>query len=180
MCHYLQLSPLLVNIIWIGALFAAATSINSILMGLSRDVYKGSLDGLFPKILAKVHPTRETPIMAIIAVGSLSMLGVLIGSNIIQYAQVAVLGLMVTQILISIAVLRMPTVLPKQYHLSQFKLGPKSLLFFSMGSILVSLIFIALLVVQSPITGGVCMLFLLVGSLYYYITQKVIAKNMHE
>lgn len=167
------LSPFLVNIIWIGALFAAATSINGIMMGLSRDLYKGAVEGLFPRVLAKIHPSRGTPVAAILVIGTLAILGVMSGNNIVQYAQVAVVGLMITQILTSLAVLRMPKVLPEQYAQSRFKLSPLFLIFFSLASAVISLVFLGVLVVQTPAMGGVALLYLGVGSIYYFRPTKV-------
>lgn len=166
------LSPFFVNIIWIGALLAAATSINGIMMGLSRDLYKGAVEGLFPRVLAKIHPLRGTPVAAILVIGTLSILGVMSGNNIVEYAQVAVVGLMITQILTSIAVLRLPRVLPEVYAQSRFKLKPIFLVFFALASALISLIFLAVLVVQTPVMGGVSVIYLGIGSIYYLRSQR--------
>ena len=162
------LSPVVVDFIWVGALFAAATSINSILMGLSRDLYKGAVDGVFPSILTKVHSIRKTPIVAVIAVGSLSIIGVLLGKNIIQYAQITVLGLMVTQILTSLAVLRMPKVLPEEFAQSEFQLSHKALTFFSITSLLFGLLFSGFIISQNPDMGWAFLIYLVMGSIYYY------------
>ena len=49
----------LVTVIAAGALFAAATSVNGIMMGLSRDFYKGAKSGLFPRYFAAIHPRSK-------------------------------------------------------------------------------------------------------------------------
>ena len=71
-------------IVGIGALFSVAGSDESGMIGTSRLAYALAVDGLFPRIFAKIHPRFNTPYLAVLAqavtalvasiVGNLSML----------------------------------------------------------------------------------------------------------
>ncbi len=53
----------------VGALFSVSGSDESALMGTSRLAYAMSIDGIFPKLFAKVHPKYETPYISLIVQG---------------------------------------------------------------------------------------------------------------
>ncbi|MCP4047574.1 MAG: amino acid permease, partial [Gammaproteobacteria bacterium] len=88
-----------VSLIAVGALLAAATSINGIMLGMSRDLYKGAKSGVFPRYFGGIHPRFGTPSRAIMVVGTLSLAGALGEGSVLQYAQLAVMGLMVVQVM---------------------------------------------------------------------------------
>ncbi len=157
----------MVNFIALGALFAAATSINGILMGLSRDFYKGAEENHFPKYYSNVSNRNATPVPAVLAIGVLSIVGVLVGGSIKEYVQIAVLGLMITQILIGISVLKLPTKLPNLYQNAKYKLSKPQLKFFSFGFIFFSISFFLYLGAQSPksIIAGIA--YLLICTIYF-------------
>jgi len=155
-----------------GALLAAVTSINGMLMGLSRDFYSGAQSGLFPRYFAAIHPRFTTPGRAVVTVGLLALAGVFAGGGILQYAQIALMGLMLIQVMTGIALLRLPTKLPEAYAASSFKLGRNSLRFISISYIAVSVAFFLLLATEQPsilIPGG---LFLLLGLGFYAVSAR--------
>ncbi len=155
-----------------GALLAAITSINGMLMGLSRDFYKGAKSGLFPYFFAAIHPRFKTPGRAVVMVGLLALAGVFAGGGILQYAQVAVMGLMVIQILTGLALLRLPSQLPQAYAASAYKLGSTSLRLVSIAYIAFSLVFLIMLGLEQPgalIPGS---LFLLAGLGFHAVRKR--------
>jgi APA family basic amino acid/polyamine antiporter len=154
------------------ALLAAVTSINGMLMGLSRDFYSGARSGLFPAYFAVVHSRFRTPGRAVVTVGLLALVGVFTGGGILQYAQIAVMGLMLIQVMTGLALLRLPTKLPQAYEASSFKLGRNSLRFVSWAYIIVSIAFFLLLATEQPailLPGG---LFVLLGLGFYAISRR--------
>jgi len=166
------LPPWLVTFIAVGALLASATSINGILMGLSRDFYKGAKSRLFPYYLAKVHPRFKTPGRAIIVVGALSLTGALIGGSILQYVQIAVMGLMLIQIMTGIALLKLPGKMPDVYAASPFKLGTFFLRFVSIGYIIFSVVFLVILGAEQPDAIFPGLVFLTLGFVWYAMTNR--------
>jgi len=162
------------NFIAVGALFAAATSINGIIMGLSRDFLKGAEVNLFSQYFSKISKETFAPIRAVVFIGVLSIIGVLIGGSITEYAQVAVMGLMLTQIVIGIAVFKMPKSLPEVYQHAHYKLSTKPLYFFSLGFIFFSIAFFFYLGFHSPKTIVIGALYLIICTIYFsYRKNKV-------
>ena len=156
-----------VTFIAVGALFAAATSVNGIMMGLSRDVYQGSSNGLFPRVFADVHRRTHTPVRAVWLVGVLALGGVMVGGTVTDYAQVTLMGLMIVQVLTGVAILRLPSVLPDVYARAGFRLRYPVLLFVSIGYIAISASFLILLAGEQPKAVLVGIGYLLVGVAYY-------------
>ena len=166
----------LVTFIAAGALFATVTSINGIIMGLSRDFYKGAKSGLFPRYFAAIHPRFKVPGRAVLVIGALSLAGAFAGASVVQYAQIAVLALMVIQIMTGIALLQLPGKMPDLYAASSFKLGKIALRFVSICYIVFSAIFLIVLGMEQPdaIVSG--LIFFAIGYTWYVL----IVRNSHS
>ncbi len=163
----------LVTFIAVGALLAAATSVNGIVMGLSRDFYKGAKSGLFPRYFAAIHPQFKTPGRAVLVIGVLSLAGVFAGRSIVQYAQIAVMELMVIQIMTGFALLKLPGKLPEIYSASRFKLGKIALRLVCAGYIVFSAIFLIILVLEQPDVTVYGLIFIAIGcGWYFFIARK--------
>jgi len=162
----------LVTFIAVGALFAAATSINGIMMGLSRDFYKGAKFGLFPRYFGVVHSRFKTPGRAVLVIGVLSLAGAYVGGSVVQYAQIAVMGLMVIQIMTGVALLKLPGKMPEVYAASSFRLSLFSLRFISIAYISFSVIFLVILGLDQPDAVLKGLIFLLLGFAWYGISSR--------
>ncbi len=162
----------LVTFVAVGALLAAATSVNGMTMGVSRDFYKGAKCGLFPRYFAAVHPSFKTPGRAVLVVGVLSLAGILAGTSIIRYAQIAVMALMVMQILTGIALLKLPGKLPEVYEASSFKLGIFTLRFVCICYIALSLVFLFILGMEQPNTVISGLIFIAIGCAWYVLVTR--------
>lgn len=155
------------NLVSVGALLAAATSINAILMGLSRDFFTGASAGLFPPYFGVVDSRFGTPGRAVLALGVLSLAGTYMGASVVQYAQIAVMGLMVVQVMTGIALLMLPSRLPQVYAAAPFKLGIASLRLVGGVYITFSLVFLVLLCLEQPQVVLPGLGFLLAGFVWY-------------
>jgi len=162
----------LVTFIAAGALFAAATSINGIMMGLSRDFYKGAKFGLFPRYFGAVHSRFKTPGRAVLVIGILSLAGAYVGGSVVQYAQIAVMGLMVIQIMTGVALLKLPGKMPEVYAASSFRLSIFSLRFISIAYIIFSVIFLIILGLDQPDAVLKGLIFLLLGFAWYWVSSR--------
>ncbi len=156
-----------VNLIAMSALFAAATSINGLFMALSRDCLKAAQVKLFPSYFAKINRRLNIPVRAVIFIGIISLIGIFVGGTITEYAQSAVLGILFTQILTGIAVLKLPRKLPEIYENSLFKLNPNPLRFYSWGLIIFSSAFFLYLVSFTPGFIIWSVIYLSICSIYY-------------
>jgi len=164
----------MVDFMAISALFAAATSINGLLMALSRDWFKGAKVKVFPNYFAKLDDRRGVPVRAVVLVGALSMVGIFMGGTITDYAQAAVLGIMVMQILTGFAVLRLPKLLPELYEQAHYKLSPRALIFNSWGFILCSAMIFLYLGAFSPTAIIVGTVYVFLCSVYFKIRMKTV------
>jgi basic amino acid/polyamine antiporter, APA family len=156
----------LVTFVAISALFAAATTVNSILMGLSRDFFQGANSGLFPAWFSVVGRRTGAPNRAILLVGGLSLAGIAIGGGITSYAQLALIGLMIIQVMTGLALLRLPARLPEAYRASSFRLSIPVLRLVAVSYIAFSLLFLYILASERSTLLLIGLAFLLAGVVY--------------
>lgn len=117
-----------VTFIALSALLAAATSVNGIMLGLSRDFFQGARDGLFPELFSQLNAKTRVPTKSIVLVGTLALAGTLLGGSVIAYAQIALMGLMVVQVMTGVAIIRLPQVMPEAFRTAGFRLNRPSLM----------------------------------------------------
>lgn len=151
------LPSVLVTFVAAGALLAAATSINGILMGISRDIYRGAKSGMVPAYFGAVHRKFSTPTRAVLLVGALALLGTAVGGEIVIFAQLAVMSIMAIQIITGIALWQLPRRLPAVYEASSFRIRRGPLRIVSVLFIAFSLAFLIILSLEQPfalLAGG--------------------------
>jgi APA family basic amino acid/polyamine antiporter len=163
-------------LIAIGALFAAATSLNAMLLIHSRDVLAMARAGAFPAVLGR-RTARGVPVEAVVLVTALGLLGILSGSTIREYAAMAVISVMLLQVFSGIVILRLRRVLPDAERSSGFRLGAFARVLFGGLTIVSSLAFIALAVVDSPRNGVAYLGVLGLGVVYYYARRAMLARQ---
>lgn len=170
----------LVSAIAISALLAAATTINSFLMGLSRDFFQGANSGLFPAMFAVVDKKTDTPVRAVLLIGALSLIGIAIGGAITSFAQLALIGLMIIQILTGIALVRLPTRLAEAYADSSFKLSTPMLWLVASLYVGFSVLFLFILASEKTQLLLIGFAFLLLGGIYKFVWSRIQEKNTNE
>lgn len=163
----------LVAFVALAALLAAATSINGVMMGFSRDIFQGAACGLFPRWLARIDKTTHVPSRAVVLVGALSLAGILAGATIIKYAQLALIGLMLINVLSGIALIRMPAAMPEVYRKATFRLSRRTLQSLSIAHVAFSGLFLWLLSADNPEFLAVGVLYLLIGVVYYQVRRRL-------
>jgi amino acid transporter len=163
--------------IYIGAIFAALTSINGILAANPRDIYALAKDRVFPGWLAWTSKRFKTPYMAIAGLTLLSVAGIIVGRTIEQYAFLVVMGLMSITIVINIGILRIKKKLPLHYEKSPFKLKGFWFWFFPIGSIVISGIYVLLGILTEPVAVGIFLAIQALGCLFYFERKWRLKKN---
>ncbi len=164
----------LASFIAMGALMASATSINGITMGISRDIYKTSKSGLFFSYFGKISDKTQIPIRAVLLTGACALMGALSGDSVIHFAQLTVLGLAIIQITTGIALLQLPGKFPELYNNLEFKLSPWMLKFVCFGYIGSSIVFLAFIAIEDPISVLYGIMFLAVGYLLFMVNSKFV------
>jgi basic amino acid/polyamine antiporter, APA family len=164
--------PWLISALVISIIAAAATTVNGLILGYSRDIFVIAQAKLLPEFLAKRSKQFKTPSSSIIAYTLLSVAAILTGSDIEDYALVAVMGLLLQQLFIAVSLYKVPSKMAAEYEGAEFKLPRKVLKTISVLLFLISGGFIIMMVSREPLFGLIIIAVLSVGSLFYMIAKK--------
>ena len=94
-----------------GAAVALVNDLPAMLLATSRLMFAWSEDGIFPAQFARVHPTWNTPHLAIVASGvvaSLAIVGSHLAGDFFLGVDLLVISMLVTYLLVALAVLVLP------------------------------------------------------------------------
>ncbi len=108
---YLLPRPLTVLIV-AGAAVALIKDLPAMLLGVSRLMFAWGEDGIFPAAVARVHPVRRTPHVAILASGimaSLSVLGCYVARDFFLGVDILVTAMLVNFFLMCLSVIFLPS-----------------------------------------------------------------------
>jgi APA family basic amino acid/polyamine antiporter len=160
----------------IGALLAAATSINGMLLIHSRDVLAMARAQVFPVALSKRSPRTGVPGPALLLVTTLSVGSVLLGGSIRQYAMMAVMSVMILQIFQGLSLLRLPNALPVEWSAAGFRLGRVARL--SVGGLLIlsSIGFFLMGLADNSRIAALYLVVVALGVSYYYARRAIMAR----
>jgi APA family basic amino acid/polyamine antiporter len=157
----------LAKIIALSALVAMATSINGIFMANTRGFLAYGRARVYPALFAKISKKSRVPFMGLYLLASLSIFGILLNLSITYYATVAVMCFLIFQILSGVSVLMLPRKLPKTFAESPHKLKPFPRVFFSLGLVIISVIFFVLAALDKPSTSLLFLVPFLLSAIYY-------------
>lgn len=160
-----------------GALLAAATSLNGILLAISRDVLALAQDGIFPAPLARLSGPNRIPRLAIAVVAAVGFIGTAFGSSITRYAVAAVTAIMLLQVLSAAAVLQLPKRSPQRFAASPFRLSPAARVLCTVSLIAFSLAFIGLGLAQDPGAAPIFVGLVLVGAGFYAFRRRQLRRR---
>lgn len=166
------LPPWLISALVISIIAAAATTVNGIILGYSRDIFVMAEAKLLPDFLTKRSKRNNTPSSSIIAYTLLSVAAILYGSDIEDYALVAVMGLLLQQLFIAVSLYKVPTKMADEYEAAEFKLPKLVLKIVSVLLFLISGGFIMMMVSTEPFFGLIILAVLGAGSLVYMMAKK--------
>ena len=158
--------------ITIAALLAAGTSINMVIITCSRSVFAVARNRIYPEVLSHVSARTGEPDASTLLVSLVILVGIAFQGNIAQYASVSVIGWMLYGIIWGIALVRLPTVLPKHFHNAQFKLSTSWIWITAVVNIVVGALFIFIAVRDNtePAIGYFTLLF--IGAVYYFFRRR--------
>ncbi len=114
MLSYLMPSGLAIAVL-VGAAIALINDLPAMLLSVSRLMFAWAEDGIFPRQVAKVHPTLHTPHIAIVLSGVMASIGI-IGSHFagdfFLGIDIMVTSMMVNFLLMCVTLISLPTVNP--------------------------------------------------------------------
>lgn len=94
-----------------GAAVALMKDLPAMLLGTSRLMFAWAEDGIFPTAVARVHPIRRTPDVAILASGAMASAGILgshLAGDFFLGVDILVISMLINFLLMSLAVLTLP------------------------------------------------------------------------
>jgi len=159
----------LAEVVIITAIAAAASSINALILGYSRDVYALAKVQILPNVLAEISTKSNVPFNSILVILLLSAIAIAFGGTISDLATLVVVGMLVLQLALGFSLLFVHKKFRKRYENSSFKLRPKLLMFFSIGLIICSLSFLGIVVWGNLKIIIFASMYLLLGAVYFYL-----------
>ncbi|MFK5894358.1 MAG: amino acid permease [Pseudomonadota bacterium] len=168
----------LAKFVIITAIAAAASSINALILGYSRDVFALAKVQILPKALAKISPKSTVPFNSILVMLFLSMIAIAFGGTISDLATLVVIGMLGLQLALGFSLLFIHKKLPHRYENASFKINPKLLVFFSVGLIIFSLLFLSIVMWGNFKIIIIAAAYLIIGALYFYF--KIMASNKNK
>lgn len=105
------LSPGWTVLIVAGAAIALINDLPAMLLAVSRLMFAWAEDGIFPRALASVHPTRHTPHIAILLSGAMASAGILgshLAGDFFLGVDILVTSMLVNFLLMCVTVLTLP------------------------------------------------------------------------
>jgi basic amino acid/polyamine antiporter, APA family len=109
------LPPFWTVVIVSSAAVALIKDLPAMLLGVSRLMFAWAEDGIFPQAVSRVHPTRRTPHVAIIASAGMATLGVLgshFAGDFFLGVDILVTSMLVNFLLMALSVLALPSTNP--------------------------------------------------------------------
>ena len=168
----------LAKFIIITAIAAAASSINALILGYSRDVFALAKVQILPKVLAKISTKTDVPFNSILLILLFSMIAIAFGGTIADLATLVVIGMLVLQLALGFSLLFIHKKLPHQYEKASFKLSRKLSMFFSIGLIIFSLLFLGIVVWGNLKIIIIASAYFIIGALYFYF--RIVASNKNK
>lgn len=157
----------LAKIIALSALVAIATSINGIFMANTRGFLAYGRAKVYPSFFARISKKSRAPYMGLYLMAIMSIFGIILKLSITYYATVAVMCFLTFQILSGAGVLMLPKKLPKTFDASPRKLKPFVRVFFSLGLIIISVLFFVMAALDKPSTVLVFLVPFVSSAIYY-------------
>ncbi len=163
-------------VVAIAALIGAATTINTLLTSYSRTIMRAARDDVLPGTFATIHSGFETPHRAIIALGlpplalaplAIYLDGIVAVDALDWLVVVVVTGIFVVFTILGVALWRLPTVFPKRYEHSFYRLPLPVLKVVAVGNSVVSLLFMVLVAVGQPTAFGLLVLWIVLSYVVY-------------
>ncbi len=99
----------------VGAAIALINDLPAMLLSVSRLMFAWAEDGIFPKVMARIHPKKHTPHIALIVAGGMASVGVLgshFAGDFFLGIDIMVTSMMVNFLLMCITLLTIPSVNP--------------------------------------------------------------------
>lgn len=109
------LSPTWSVVILVGAAIALANDLPAMLLSVSRLMFAWAEDGVFPRVVTRIHPVYRTPWVAIVASAGMASIGILgshLAGDFFLGIDIMVIAMIVNYLLVSLSVVLLPRTNP--------------------------------------------------------------------
>jgi APA family basic amino acid/polyamine antiporter len=146
-------------VIAVGAMVAAATTINTLFTSYSRTVMRAARDEVIPEYFAAVHDDYGTPHRAIsllaipplVAAPFVDVFESLLAVALLDWLVVVVVsGIFVAFMIAGVALWNLPRVFPKRYEHSIYRLPVRVVRVVAVGNVVVSVVFAGFVALSAP------------------------------
>ena len=161
----------------IGALSAGLTSFNAGAIALPREILAQARDGLLPGFLGRIHPRTQTPLNAVTLYFILTLVLILTGLSIDFYGVMTAVGILMMTAVIAIAAVRLPQKFPQEFAAAYIRLSKGWLTALAIFSVVSSLGFVSIVIMQLPVVGLVYIMLSLLVTAYYFFRVRRLRKS---
>jgi len=162
----------LVVFLGIGALSAGLTSLNAAALALPREIFAQAREGIIPSWLGVVNARTRTPLHAETAFFVLVFGLLAFNASIDFYGIMAAVGILLMTVMLSIASMRLPRLLPEEYRSAFIQIPPKMLVFIAILAIVTSLGFIAIVVTEAQSAAWIYVGFSILVLVHYAMRMR--------
>lgn len=160
-----------------GALGAGLTSINAGVIAMPRELFAQGRDGIIPAAFRYVTEKNRTPVWAVLSVFPPVLVLLLCKQTADFYGFLAVGALLVTNITIALACIKLPKRFPTQYEKAPFRIGRGWLGVISWAAIVTSGIFLGFIILQFDVLPIILVGWAIVVSLLYVFRKRAMMKR---
>lgn len=161
----------------LGALGAGVTAINAGIMAMPREIFAQGRDNMVPAAFRYLTKKSRTPLWSVLVVFPLFLALLAFNQSVDWYGFLAVGALLVTNITIAVACLRLPKRFPDRYENAPFKIGRRWLTFFSWAAVVTSVIFLGFIVLQFGVLPLLLLGWGIVVVIYYFARKRWLKRN---
>lgn len=170
-----------IGLIAVGALVAAATTVNSMITSFSRTLMAAARDGILPKKISEIHEKHDTPTKAILLIGIPPILAAPFHQVFNNWLTVQLLdwlvvivvsGIFISFIITAVALWKLPTKYPEMYQNSRHKIPEPALKIIAAANITISLIFMGMVARTAPSALVFLLATTIVGAAIYEIQTR--------
>jgi APA family basic amino acid/polyamine antiporter len=146
-----------------AGIVSCVATINSVMIAYTHTVVYVAKAGYLPKILTTSTGPEATPVASLIFFSVISIVGTSLGDQLDQYAIFVVGGMMIANIMLSLAVIRLPRKMASQFAEAKIHLNRPNRLFFGVGLIVLSCAMLIIGLSSAPRVAAYFGLFVLFG-----------------
>ncbi len=174
------LSPFWVALLSVGALSAGLTSFNAGAIALPRELFSQARDHVAPALFGKIDRRTGSPLNAVIAYFLFTVVLILLRQSLDFYGVMTAVGILLMTVLVAVAAVRLPSRFPARYAGSYFKMSKPALVAAAVISVVSSLGFICIVLMEAPVVGVIYAAWIVAVLVYYRLRVAWIKKQGHD